>query len=119
MLSARTFARAPVANSARFQPRIAPRLVKMGSTQSGASTEAFDASTKINFTLDASQNGCTGMYWRSKPDMNASVSAPDWPRNGAKLQGWKSVAHPGWVKVDHPQGYWLPIEQHGKPVVHF
>jgi hypothetical protein len=26
------------------------------------------------------------MYWRSKPEMSASVSAPDWPRNGAKLK---------------------------------
>lgn len=51
-----------------------------------AAMDDFTSATKINFTLDASANGCTGMYWRSKPDMNASVSAPDWPRNGAKLQ---------------------------------
>lgn len=28
----------------------------------------------------------TGMFWRSKPDMNASVNESDWPRNGTKLQ---------------------------------
>jgi hypothetical protein len=43
--------------------------------------------------------------------MGASVSAPDWPRNGAKLQGWISAEHDGWVKVDHPKGFWLPISQ--------
>lgn len=34
-------------------------------------------------------------------------------------QGWKSVEHPGWVKVDHPKGYWMPIQQHGTDVCHF
>jgi hypothetical protein len=34
-------------------------------------------------------------------------------------QGWRSAQSPGFVKIDHPAGYWLPIEQHGKPVVHF
>lgn len=37
----------------------------------------------------------------------------------ALMQGWKSVEHPGWVKVDHPKDYWLPVKQHGKDVVHF
>lgn len=26
--------------------------------------------------------------------------------------------YPGWVKIDHPQGYWMPVEQHGKAVMH-
>lgn len=51
--------------------------------------------------------------------MGASVSAPDWPRNGTALQGWVSKVHSGWVKVDHPSGYWLPISQNGHDVVHF
>eukprot|EP00198_Chlamydomonas_reinhardtii_P007339 XP_001696675.1 predicted protein [Chlamydomonas reinhardtii] len=84
-----------------------------------ASKDNFTAETKIKIRLDASANGCSGMFWRSKPDMNASVSAPDWPRNGAVFLGWKSQEHPGWVKVDHEKGYWMPIEQHGKPVCHF
>ena len=57
-----------------------------------------DAQIKIR--LDASANGCSGMFWRSKPDMNASVSAPDWPRNGAVFlvggMGWDGV---GWDGV--------------------
>jgi hypothetical protein len=40
---------------------------------------------------------CAGMFWRSRPDMGASVSSPDWPRNGAVLQGWLSQQHDGWV----------------------
>ncbi|KAG2488511.1 hypothetical protein HYH03_013014 [Edaphochlamys debaryana] len=84
-----------------------------------AGKDDFTEATKVTIRLDASANGCTGMFWRSKPEMNASVQAPDWPRNGATFKGWKSVEHPGWVKVDHPKDYWLPIEQHGKPVCHF
>ena len=26
--------------------------------------------------------------------------------------------HPGWVKIDHPNGYWMPVMQHGKAVMH-
>lgn len=26
--------------------------------------------------------------------------------------------NPGWVKIDHPNGYWLPVMQHGKNVMH-
>ncbi|GIL92405.1 hypothetical protein Vretifemale_19966 [Volvox reticuliferus] len=77
------------------------------------------ARLQVNIRMDASKNGCTGMFWRSKPEMNASVSAPDWPRNGTVFKGWKSLEHPGWVKVDHPKGYWLPIQQYGNDVCHF
>ena len=35
------------------------------------------------------------------------------------LQGWVSKAHAGWVRIDHPQGYWMPIAQHGHDVIHF
>ncbi|KXZ49626.1 hypothetical protein GPECTOR_20g483 [Gonium pectorale] len=84
-----------------------------------ASKDAFTDDTKLSIRMDASKNGCTGMFWRSKPDMNASVNAPDWPRNGTVFKGWKSVEHPGWVKVDHPQNYWLPIQQYGNDVCHF
>ncbi|PNH11653.1 hypothetical protein TSOC_001532 [Tetrabaena socialis] len=84
-----------------------------------ASKDVFTEETKVNIRMDSSANGCTGMYWRTKPEMNASVSAPDWPRNGAKFQGWKSVEHPGWVKIDHEKQYWLPIQQYGKDVCHF
>ncbi|KAG2422001.1 hypothetical protein HYH02_015548, partial [Chlamydomonas schloesseri] len=71
-----------------------------GQAGAGAGPEEEERVTidMIKIRLDASANGCTGMFWRSKPDMNASVSAPDWPRNGAVFMGWKSQEHPGWVK---------------------
>ncbi|GIL92404.1 hypothetical protein Vretimale_6472 [Volvox reticuliferus] len=84
-----------------------------------ATKDVFSEENKVNIRMDASKNGCTGMFWRSKPEMNASVSAPDWPRNGTVFKGWKSLEHPGWVKVDHPKGYWLPIQQYGNDVCHF
>lgn len=37
--------------------------------------------------VDASANGCTGMFWRSKPEMGATHNSQDWPRNGAILKG--------------------------------
>mmetsp|Transcript_30101 Transcript_30101/g.89289 ORF Transcript_30101/g.89289 Transcript_30101/m.89289 type:complete len:100 (-) Transcript_30101:213-512(-) len=85
-----------------------------------ASTGAdhFTPETRVSFVLDASSKGCTGMFWRTSPSMSASSTAADWPRNGAQLQGWVSKEHPGWVRVDHPSGFWLPIEQSGHTVVH-
>ncbi|CAN0365447.1 unnamed protein product [Pylaiella littoralis] len=73
---------------------------------------------KKTFKLDASGGGCSGMFWRSKPEMSASTSSSDWPRNGTILQGWYVEENPGWVKIDHPNGYWLPVMQHGKNVMH-
>ena len=79
--------------------------------------EAFDASDLKRFKVDASANGCSGMFWRASPNGKTS-SASDWPRNGTEIKGWKSKVNPGWVRVDHPEKYWLPMSQHGKPVVH-
>ncbi|CAN0084357.1 unnamed protein product [Scytosiphon promiscuus] len=79
----------------------------------------MDAATAKNFKLDASAGGCSGMFWRTKPEMSASTSgSDDWPRNGTLLKGWYVEEHPGWVKIDHPSGYWMPVEQHGKAVMH-
>ncbi|CAN0052243.1 unnamed protein product [Ascophyllum nodosum] len=78
----------------------------------------MDATNVKQFKLDASAGGCTGMFWRSKPEMSASTSSSDWPRNGTLLKGWYADEHPGWVKIDHPRGYWLPVMQHGKAVLH-
>ncbi|CAM9316727.1 unnamed protein product [Choristocarpus tenellus] len=58
------------------------------------------------------------MLWRTRPEMNASTKASDWPRNGTELHGWYVKEFPGWVRLDHPQGYWMPVMQHGKPVMH-
>ena len=75
-------------------------------------------SEKKTFLLDAGAKGCTGMFWRREPKMSASVSASDWPRNGTVLQGWYVAEHPGWVKIDHPKGYWLKEAQDGHDVLH-
>ncbi|KAF5832836.1 hypothetical protein DUNSADRAFT_11175 [Dunaliella salina] len=96
----------------------------MGNLKSKKSEEAaaqptMDPSEKVTFTLDASGNGCSGMFWRTKPSMSSSSMASDWPRNGAKLQGWKSAENPGWVRVDHPKGFWLPEEQRGKKIIFY
>jgi hypothetical protein len=80
----------------------------------------MDLAEKKEFLLDASANGCTGMFWRTAPDMDKSTSGEggDWPRNGTTLHGWYVAEHPGWVKLDRPEGYWMPLSQHGKPILH-
>jgi hypothetical protein len=68
--------------------------------------------------VDASAEGCTGMYWRTKPVMSASTpsSGPgkgdDWPRNGTVLKGvWLSVGEERWVQFEN--GLYLPEKQAG------
>ena len=80
--------------------------------------EKFNNSNKLKWKLDASSGECTGMFWRTAPTMHAISSNTDWPRNGTIFYGWKSIRYPGWIKVDNPNGYWMPIEQHGKTVAH-
>lgn len=78
----------------------------------------MDATNVKKFKLDASALGCTGMFWRTKPEKNMTASsASDWPRNGATLQGWHAEEHPGWVKIDHPEGYWMPVKYNGTSVM--
>ena len=48
-------------------------------------TDSFTDVNKEQFTLDASAGGCSGMFWRTKPEMNASSQDGDWPRNGTVL----------------------------------
>ena len=66
--------------------------------------------------VDASAEGCTGMFWRTKPEMGAtssSASKPDdWPRNGTVLEGnWETHAGERWVKFTN--GMYLPEKQKG------
>ncbi len=70
---------------------------------------ASPAGTLKTFKIDASAEGCSGMFWRTKPDMNATSSDPNWPRNGAIHKG--VVAEPGWVKFEN--GFYLPTHQKG------
>jgi hypothetical protein len=72
---------------------------------------------KLNtYKLDASANGCTGMFWRTGPVMDNTSKDSSWPRNGAILHGWEPENHSGWVQFDN--GFWMPISQHGKVVCH-
>ncbi|KAG5176972.1 hypothetical protein JKP88DRAFT_170807 [Tribonema minus] len=64
----------------------------------------MDPALRKEFVLDAGKKGCTGMFWRSEPRMGATASASDWPRNGTVLHGWYVQEHPGWVRIDHPNG---------------
>ncbi len=68
-----------------------------------------------NYKVDASANGCTGMFYRTKCAMSASSNDKDWPRNGTILQG-KPATVSGWVELKN--GYFLPIAQNGVTVTH-
>ncbi|KNC53185.1 uncharacterized protein AMSG_09266 [Thecamonas trahens ATCC 50062] len=50
-----------------------------------------------------------------KPEMSATSSDADWPRNGALLKGKESDDHPGWVQFE--DGRWLPTTQHGTQIL--
>ena len=51
--------------------------------------------------LDASGEGCTGMFWRGSPVMTATVSRSDWPRNGTMLVGtWETHGGLAWARFE-------------------
>ena len=56
------------------------------------------------------------MYWRTKPEMNATSNDPNWPRNGAVFKGRYPAEHPGWAVFEN--GFWLPVEQKGFKILH-
>jgi hypothetical protein len=91
----------------------------MGTTSSNNNqmAEEVPAGSK-KWKVDASANGCSGMFWRTRPEMNATTSSGDWPRNGTVITGVEPAENPGWIKVDGDKGYWMPIQQHGKNVCH-
>lgn len=72
--------------------------------------------TMPKYLVDGKDNGCSGMYYRTQPSIQAFDKTDDtWPRNGTVVEGVEEVK--GWVKVT-ANGKWLPLEQHGKPVLH-
>lgn len=75
-----------------------------------------DAGGWLTFVIDASAEGCSGMFWRTKPDMAATASDSGWPRNGTTARGRYSKEHAGWVQFEN--GYWLPVKQAGVTVTH-
>ena len=69
-----------------------------------------------SFKVDASKNGCSGMFYRNAPSMNAISDEDDWPRNGTILEGMLCQNNKGWVHLKN--GYWLPVQQNGNTVTH-
>ena len=61
------------------------------------------------FKIDASAEGCSGMYWRKSCSLNDTSSDASWPRNGATHKG--VVIEPGWVRFEN--GFFLPTHQAG------
>lgn len=70
----------------------------------------------VEYKVDASKEGCSGMFWRTEPNMSKTSSRGDWPRNGTVIKAREPAEHPGWVETD--DGMWLPIVQKGITVVH-
>ena len=81
-------------------------------------TMAAPAPAIKSIRVDASAEGCSGMYWRTKTEMNASTptsgAAPDdWPRNGTVLKGsWLTLPN-GERWVQFTNGFFLPEKQKG------
>lgn len=78
--------------------------------------DSCNSCQKKSFKVDASVNGCTGMFYRNSPKMDDTSSDPDWPRNGTIVKGMLCQNNKGWVHLDN--GFWLPVEQHGNTVTH-
>ena len=69
----------------------------------------------MKIKVDASGEGCSGMFWRTKQDMSATSNAPDWPRNGTVLDGAYN-ADKTWAQFSN--GFWLPAMQNGVKILH-
>jgi hypothetical protein len=62
--------------------------------------------------VDASAEGCSGMYWRTEPKMSSTSNDPNWPRNGQVHVGeWIDSSGERWVKFSN--NFWLPEKQKG------
>lgn len=76
------------------------------------------ASAAKTYKLDASSEGCTGLYFR-KRNADGSFSTDGdvkWPRNGFVFQGVEEV--PGWVRLVDNKDKWLPVSGHGNVYLH-
>ena len=87
----------------------------MASAGASAGASAAADGPLVSIKVDASGEGCSGMFWRTKPDMGATASDPNWPRNGAVHKGRRVGAHPGWVRFEN--GFWLPTHQGGVQIL--
>jgi hypothetical protein len=76
------------------------------------------ASAAKQYRLDASSEGCTGLYWRRRTEDGrfCTDGDPDWPRNGFVFTGEEK--EPGWVQVVDRPAKWLPVSGHGHTYLH-
>ena len=60
---------------------------------------ALAAGPVKTYKLDASSEGCTGLFYRQRSASGAFATVSDsaWPRNGAIIKGVEVV--PGWVQL--------------------
>ena len=80
------------------------------------SAMATAAAQAVKIKVDASAEGCSGMFYRVKPEMSATSNDPNWPRNGTVLEGvWETHGGERWVKFTN--GYYLPEKQKGYTIL--
>jgi hypothetical protein len=70
------------------------------------------------YRLDASSEGCTGLFYRKRLDNGSFATDGDkaWPRNGFVFKGVE--AEPGWVQLVDKPDKWLPVKGHGHVYLH-
>jgi len=71
------------------------------------------ASAAKTYKLDASSEGCTGLFFRKRSAYGSFSTDGDrnWPRNGFVFQGVEEVK--GWVRLVDQPDKWLPVSGHG------
>ena len=70
------------------------------------------------YRLDASSEGCTGLFFRKRLENGSFATDGDkeWPRNGFEFKG--AEAEPGWVQLQDRPEKWLPVKGHGHVYLH-
>jgi hypothetical protein len=103
----------PALQSARVACVRAPR-----SRARSLAARAMAAPVVKTYRLDASSEGCTGLFFRKKLSNGSFATDGDsnWPRNGFVFQGVE--AEPGWVQLSDRPEKWLPVKGHGHVYLH-
>ena len=105
----------PALQSVRVSCAHAPRF---HARSASLAVRAMAAPAAKTYRLDASSEGCTGLFFRKRLDNGSFATDGDsaWPRNGFVFQGVEK--EPGWVQlVDRPEK-WLPVAGHGHVYLH-
>ena len=71
------------------------------------------AAVPVKIKVDASAEGCTGMYYRKSENMSDTSNDPNWPRNGTILEGVWTTAQDGTRWARFTNGFYLPEKQKG------